>query len=294
MQSQQQIREQLTNKIIQSIEAGIVPWVRPWKSGSQCGFPRNIISGRLYRGVNPWLLEIAKQQHGFSSQYWATFDQWHKLGGKVMRRPANVPAGSWGTPIVFCQVFEKQEIDPDSGEEVEREIVILKTYTLFNLDQVEGKKLDRFRPKFEEPTESTMSAAYEEAENIVDWTGAEIRHGGTKAYYSRPTPAGSWPHHSTGDHIQIPLRNSFLSDGNYFETLFHELAHWSEVRLGWDHEKEGYATGELVAEMAACYLAAALDLPTTENIENHAAYLKHWLEQMRQDPRHIFRVSTLR
>ena len=41
--------------------------------------------------------------------------------------------------------------------------------------------------------------------------------------------------------------------GAYYTTFLHELAHWSEIRLGWDHETHGYAMGELVAEIASCY-----------------------------------------
>ena len=70
------------------------------------------------------------------------------------------------------------------------------------------------------------------------------------------------------------------------------LGHWSEVRLGWDHQKHGYAMGELVAEMAACYLSQELRIPDGERLDNHARYLKSWLKEMRGDPSYIFRAST--
>ena len=80
-----------------------------------------------------------------------------------------------------------------------------------------------------------------------------------------------------------PLQPTLWVKGGSYErslypTLLHEIAHWSEVRVGWDREKETYAMGELIAEIASCYLAAELNIPNGEPLDNHAAYLKSWLE----------------
>jgi hypothetical protein len=62
--------------------------------------------------------------------------------------------------------------------------------------------------------------------------------------------------------------------------------------LGWDHHANGYAAGELVAEMSACILAAELGIPSGESLENHAAYLRSWLTAMKADSSFIFKAST--
>ncbi len=49
--------------------------------------------------------------------------------------------------------------------------------------------------------------------------------------------------------------------------------------------------GELIAEMGSCFLMAELGLPVTNNLGNHAAYLKHWLKGM-EDPKFIFKASS--
>ena len=72
----------------------------------------------------------------------------------------------------------------------------------------------------------------------------------------------------------------------------HELSHWAEVRTGWDHGKQGYAMGELAAEVAASYLSTELGIPQGETLDNHAAYLQSWLKEMRNDPAYIFKAST--
>ena len=39
----------VTDKIINLLENGVVPWRRPWTS---TGLPRNLVSKKPYRGVN--------------------------------------------------------------------------------------------------------------------------------------------------------------------------------------------------------------------------------------------------
>jgi antirestriction protein ArdC len=78
----------------------------------------------------------------------------------------------------------------------------------------------------------------------------------------------------------------------YWETLLHELAHFCEVRLGWDHRQEGYAMGELVAEISSCMTATELGIPQGEEIENHADYLKVWLAAMKADSSFVFKAAT--
>lgn len=102
MASQQQVRETITNQIIAALESGgVPPWRRPWRVGPNSGSPVNVVSKKAYRGINPLLLDLAAARHGLTSRWWATFNQWKNLGGKVMPRPSHVPSGRWGTQIVF-------------------------------------------------------------------------------------------------------------------------------------------------------------------------------------------------
>ena len=71
--------------------------------------------------------------------------------------------------------------------------------------------------------------------------------------------------------------------------MLHELAHWSEVRLNWSAK---YEMNELVAEIAASFISADLGIPQGEGMENHAAYVKSWLDAMKGDSTYIFRAST--
>jgi antirestriction protein ArdC len=280
MPSQNQIRERITNTIIESLKSGqLAPWRRPWASDKNAGFPTNV-SGRRYRGINPLLLQIASMRHGFRSKWWATFRQWDMLGGKVMKRPDHVPAGEWGTTVILWKPVTKSE-ENEQGEEERKSFLIMKTFVVFNIEQVQGDHLDRIRVGHD-ITNTNPIETYEEADRVIEATKADIRYGGNAAFYNR-----------AHDYIQVPLREQFTA-AEYYETVFHELCHWSEApnRLNWNRADEGYAMGELIAEMGSCFLASELGIPNAETLPNHASYLEHWLKAMAGDHRFIFQASS--
>ncbi|MCB9924897.1 MAG: DUF1738 domain-containing protein [Planctomycetaceae bacterium] len=282
MPSNQQVRQDITNQIVEAIESGeLPPWKKSWRCCPNSGWPTNVVSRKPYSGVNPILCMISAMRFGFNSKHWATFNQWKKLKGQVKKRPDHVKPGTWGTKIVFASQITKTKTDKH-GEEIEDKFFMLKTFTIFNVDQVEGEHLDHLRAGYEQDTRSEFEIL-EHAEEVFAATGAEVRHGGNQCYYS-----------PTHDYIQMPERERF--DSEYYESLSHEYIHWSlnERRgLGWKASSEHkYAEEELVAEIGACFLASELGIPITENLDNHSAYVKGWLERMKGDAGFIFRASS--
>jgi antirestriction protein ArdC len=290
MPTTNQIREEITNKIIAALESGNVPWQRPWSVTKNSGRPSNAISKKAYTGINVLLTELHRVQYGLTSKWHGTYDQITALGGTVKKRPADVAPGEWACKVVFFKPLKvkKQKL---TGEEELKQFALLRTYSIFNIDQCEGEKLDRFRVD-PNPDAEDASPNFEPMEQLIEASGADIRYGGDRAFYTRPQPEGSFPNHTTGDYIQVPHRNKFLSLGCFYETLAHEMGHWSEVRTGFDFKTHGYAFTELVAEMAASYLSCDLGIPNGENMDNHAMYLKSWLEQMKGDSTYIFKAAT--
>jgi antirestriction protein ArdC len=282
------IRKQVTEQIVAALENNLVPWRRPWRSPKNAGRPTSVSTGRPYSGVNPLLCEMHALTHGLQSQWYGTFKQWELLGGRIKQRPSHVKPGEWGCRIVLYKPVSKQVVD-EAGKEDKKRFFILKSFTVFNIDQVEAPHLDRFRAKAE--SSELEFPKFDQAEELIQKTGVSVRFGGDKAFYSLPTPIGSWPNHVGGDYIVMPSREQFECPTSFYETALHELAHWAEVRTDWDREKHGYEMGELVAEMASCFLAAELGIPTTD-LGNHAAYLANWLEAMRGDHSYIFKAST--
>jgi antirestriction protein ArdC len=280
MPSQTEIRRQVTQQIVAALEQNLLPWRRPWRaampSASQPGRHSNVASRKAYQGVNPLLLELHAMQHGLTSRWWGTFPMWKSLGCSIKKRPPNVEEGHWGCRVVFWKPLTTAVATDDPTNEEEERRFVLRTFTVFSADQVEGAEAFRVHADGQPAVEPDFAPA----EDLMVATGAEIRYGGDRAYYSRG-----------GDFIVLPPKTAFDPPGAFWETACHELAHWSEPRTGWDDKKNGYALGELVAEIASCYVCQELGVPQGESLGNHVAYLKSWLEALRNDRSCIFKAT---
>lgn len=275
--SQTEIRQQITNQIIEALEkGGIPPWRMGWTSHPNGrGLPTNVASKRAYSGVNVWLLRLHAHRHGLRSRWYGSFQQWRALGCSVKPRPAGVEPGRWGASVVLFKPIKKKEIDKKTGEEVEIEVPLLRTFNgLFSADQVHGA--ERWQVT-DEPGFSGF-VDFDPAEEAIRATEADVRHGFDRAFY---VPSEDW--------IGMPDKARFISEVEYYSTLFHEAAHWSEKRVGWEGER---ALSELRAEIASAYMLAELGVPQSHDLSNVTAYVNSWLKALRSDPRFIFTAST--
>src|SRR5947207_1162819 len=117
--------------------------------------------------------------------------------------------------------------------------------------------------------------------------GADVRHGGNDAFYS-----------PVGDYVTLPDLSAFEKASDYYATSAHEHAHWSghASRLARDltgrFGTDAYALEELVAELAAAYVAAASLGIETQPRADHTQYLAAWIRVLRSDSRAIYRAAT--
>lgn len=264
---------EITDSIIRAMENGTSPWEKPWNDSGVSSLPLRY-NGQAYQGINTVVLWMKAGAMGFASPYWMTYKQANELGGQVKR-------GSKGTTVVYASTFVARE-ENASGVEVERIVPFLKSYTVFNADQIDGLP-DRYTLKPALPNNVERDA---QAEAFFKGTGAEIRHGGDKAFFS-----------PTQDFIQMPHLESFKDQAGYYATLAHEMTHWTghESRLAREFGKrfgdEAYAFEELVAELGAAYLCGSLGL-VKEPREDHASYISAWLEVLKRDKRAIFTAAS--
>jgi antirestriction protein ArdC len=252
MATQADIRQQITDQIVEALKKGLAPWRQPWVNHPNAGLPSNVISKRRYNGVNAVLPGLMSMDQGYQSKHWATFRQWQALGGSVRR-------GEMGMRIIFYKPLKRQQTKAD-GSTQDVSIPLMKTFCVFNAEQT---TLDEFQVQNDHEPPSDCSDAYTEAERLIANTQADIRFGGNRACYFRQS-----------DYIQMPHKSSFTSDSGFFEVMFHELAHWSEKRLGWE---DSYAMGELVAEMSACFVAKELCIPQSGDFRGAAHVLPRQL-----------------
>ena len=262
------VYEIITERILEKLEQGTVPWQRPWSTAG--GRPGNLITGREYRGVNVFLLA----SQGFTSPYWVTFKQAKQLGGSVCK-------GERSTPIVFWRWIARETENPETGETETKQIPLVRYYSVFNAEQCDDISHARLEAKQEEPEPFNP---IESAERIVASypKPPSISEDGRGTAYYRPTT----------DSIHTPNRETFDSEEHYYATLFHEMAHSTghESRLArpgvTDRSRYGsheYSQEELVAEMGAAFLAAEAGIDNEGLVEHSAAYLASWLKALRND-----------
>lgn len=267
--------QQVTDRIIADLETGVRPWTRPWADGGMGVRPLRH-DGQPYHGVNVLTLWAEAALRHYSVPVWMTFRQALALGGAVRK-------GEKGVRVVYANRLVRTDSDAPEGAP-ERHIGFLKSYTVFNLRQIEGLE-DRYPTA---PTSSLDPALKVVAiEAFFAATGAVIGHGGVQAYYA-PGP----------DRIQMPPFETFVDAEGYYATLGHEMTHWTRhpTRLDRDFGRqrfgdEAYAREELVAELGAAFLCADLGL-TLEPRPDHAAYLAFWLQVLRADKRFILSAAA--
>ena len=275
------VYEQVTRRITELLEQGVVPWQKPWSA--HVGPPRNGVSGRYYRGFNIFMLSLA----GYDSPWWFTPRQVNDLDGHIVKGERV----SWVTFFKPWLPKEGSGDAPDTdADETEassrrRPVFIVRSYRVVNLDQCTGPGIQRFRDKHpvDRPAQNDNDPIAG-CEAIVAGMPSPpaIRHGGNRACY--------WP---AIDQISMPKRETFVSSEAFYSTLFHELTHSTghpdrlnrkTLVAGAPFRSPTYTREELCAEMGAAFLCATAGIqdPT---IENSASYLQGWLKYLSSDPK---------
>ena len=271
----------VTDRIIASLKAGVIPWEKPWQTPHFAGgpFPRNFRTGRPYRGINIMLLWSCS----YSSPFWLTFNQAKELNGSVRK-------GEKGTQIVFYkQLRDRQKTDDEQTAEEDRRAPFVLTYhTVFNVEQCDGLTL----PQIEQPTQPNEVEVDETCEAIVSgWSNRPSLHLTSateyRAYY-RPST----------DSVHMPARARFVDAPHYYSTLFHELIHSTghETRLnrtfGAHFGDDLYSKEELVAEMGAAFLCVIAGIANENTERNTTAYIQNWISKLEEDNRLIVHAAA--
>ncbi len=265
MQSIKDTYQRITDTIIEQLEAGTKPWIRPWRGRSRGSLFWRRATGEAYRGINVLMLWLASELAGYEENTWMTYRQLISAA-----RSARVK----GSLVVKYGTFTPKEREDD-----ERAIPYLKGYTVFNIEQIENLPERFYRLAEELP--ALPVPHLENVETFVRNTGAAITYGRTIACY-RPGP----------DDILMPDRARFVDEVHLYSTLLHEMSHWSGAEHRLDRDLSGrfggesYAIEELVAELSAAFLCA--DLGVAHNPRyNTATYLESWLKVLKNDKRAI-------
>lgn len=269
---------EITAKIVAELEAGRVPWVQPWGTGgtaSPLNLPNNAATGRRYSGINVLILWGAVIEGGYASQSWLTFRQARALGATVRK-------GERGTTVVYASRFipGDERAQPAANTEASRGIPFLKRFAVFNAEQCEDLP-DGVGVPVGPPA---LELILPQADRLIEATGVDFRIGGARAFYDH-----------RHDFVQVPPPQAYFEPINWHRTAFHELAHSAGHASRLKRDLTGafgtkkYAQEELVAEISAAYVCAALGIAPTVR---HADYIGSWLELLRDDARAIVRAAS--
>ena len=278
---QQQARrdhfQEVTDRIVEALEAGRRPWQRPWDPDRCAGpqAPFNPVTGKYYHGINVLLLGMSPLAFETGDPRWMTYQQ-------ASDRKWQVQKGEKATGIFFFKPLEVEDKDADGSPDGPgtRMIGMLRAYSVFHASQIEGV------PAYQAPSREEAPWTRPEAANIImNNSRAVVRIGGDRAFYSPST-----------DHIQLPPEEAFHGPEHWSATALHELAHWTghSSRLDRDIMNKfgtpAYAIEELRAELASVFVGSTLGLPT--DIPNHASYLASWIKSLKNDKREIFKAAS--
>ena len=281
--------QQFADQIVEQIRQGNAPWQKPWKPGEEY-LPKNLSSGKEYRGGNSIYLSVAQGAKGFSDNRWGTYKQIQAAGGQVRK-------GERGTRILSFQDHKQISVTDKSGKPVhdaegnrvyryERmDHPMVRQYTVFNADQADGLKLP------ERPSQQPEWKAHENAEAVIRASGVRINHvNGDRAFYNLQN-----------DKVTLPEKGQFPSASHYYQTAMHELGHATghESRLNRPSLQEGvkagfgseaYAKEELRAEISSMMTGQRVGVG--HDPSRGAAYVESWLKALQDDPREIYRASS--
>lgn len=279
MEPKKPFHEVVAERLIEQLKQGTAPWQMPWKAGDGGGMmPFNPTTGNRYKGINA----IHLLSQGREDQRWLTFNQAKAAGAQVRK-------GEKSTPIQYWKFEEEQAkrdennkpVLDDNGDPVKVRVRLERPKmfmaNVFNAEQIDGL------PTYQKPVQTWN--ALERAETILQASGADIRHGGDKAYY-RPST----------DNIQLPEKAQFPTADNYYATALHELGHWTGHGSRLDRDlshpfgSEGYAKEELRAEIASMILGDELGIG--HDPDQHVSYVASWIKALQNDPMEIFRAAS--
>jgi antirestriction protein ArdC len=271
----QRLYQEVTDTILEQLQAGCLPWRRDWSLTPDANVPCNAATGRAYNGVNVLLLWVANQKHGWKSMRFVTFRQAQQLGGSVR-------GGQKSTGVVFMKKLKIEDKD-HPGET--KEIPLLRGYRVFNIDQSDGLPESVVTPAAKKPRNKDTRADYQDADAFLTSTRADIREG-----------AGDPAYCSAGDYITLPRFVDFDNGDAFFAAAFHECGHWTghKSRLNRDLKSRfgdlhAYCAEELVAELCAAFLCAEF---STVGDLRHAGYIGHWIKLLKHDARAFFTAAN--
>ena len=263
------IYEMVTNRIIEQLEKGYIPWQKPWTGVHDGAYNR--ISNKPYSLLNQMLLSKTGE--------YASFKQWTELGGHIRK-------GEKAEIVTFWKIQQIEEENED-GEKIIKQLPLLRYYNVFHISQVEGVEPKSIDLNELQPIEEAerIKTEYMQREHIKI-----LEKVTDKAFYSPSL-----------DYIQVPCKEQYQHIEEFYSTLFHEMTHSTGHKNRLDREdvkdcmyfgSENYSKEELCAELGSAFLINKLGIASSKSFNNSTAYIQSWLRVLKNDKKFIISASS--
>lgn len=263
------IYEMVTDRIIEQLEKGYIPWQKPWTGVHDGAY--NKISNKPYSLLNQMLLSKTGE--------YASFKQWTELGGHIRK-------GEKAEIVTFWKIQQIEEENED-GEKIIKQLPLLRYYNVFHISQVEGVEPKSIDLNELQPIEEAerIKTEYMQREHIKILEKVTDR-----AFYSPSL-----------DYIQIPCKEQYQNIEEFYSTLFHEMTHSTGHKVRLDREdvkdcmyfgSENYSKEELCAELGSAFLINKLGIASSKSFSNSTAYIQSWLRVLKNDKKFIISASS--
>lgn len=263
------IYEMVTDRIIEQLEKGYIPWQKPWTGVHDGAYNR--ISNKPYSLLNQMLLSKTGE--------YASFKQWTELGGHIRK-------GEKAEIVTFWKIQQIEEENED-GEKIIKQLPLLRYYNVFHISQVEGVEPKSIDLNELQPIEEAerIKTEYMQREHIKI-----LEKVTDKAFYSPSL-----------DYIQVPCKEQYQNIEEFYSTLFHEMTHSTGHKNRLDREdvkdcmyfgSENYSKEELCAELGSAFLINKLGIASSKSFNNSTAYIQSWLRVLKNDKKFIISASS--
>ena len=263
------IYEMVTDRIIEQLEKGYIPWQKPWTGVHDGAYNR--ISNKPYSLLNQMLLSKTGE--------YASFKQWTELGGHIRK-------GEKAEIVTFWKIQQIEE-ENDNGEKIIKQLPLLRYYNVFHISQVEGVEPKSIDLNELQPIEEAerIKTEYMQREHIKI-----LEKVTDKAFYSPSL-----------DYIQVPCKEQYQNIEEFYSTLFHEMTHSTGHKVRLDREdvkdcmyfgSENYSKEELCAELGSAFLINKLGIASSKSFNNSTAYIQSWLRVLKNDKKFIISASS--
>jgi antirestriction protein ArdC len=265
------IYTEVSERIAAELERGALPWVKPWAATAGANTPCNAVSNRPYSGVNVILLWLGAGR-GYPTPRFLTYKQAQEAGGSVRK-------GEHGFKVIFMK-----PVGPKAEDDDAKTFMVAREYTVFNVAQCDGlpERIVAGAPmRVRNP-----DTRDELADEFVRCTKADFREGHGEAYFA-----------PGADFISMPPFEAFKGADFFYNTAFHELAHWTGHKSRLDRlgalasrfGREAYAAEELVAELCAAFLCAEFAF---NGDTRSGGYIQSWIKLIKSDKRAFFTAAS--